>query len=182
LTWIGDQIRQASALAPSLTVDSKHPGSPTLVPAVSAYSVGVAGDRRLIRHESRNDCLGNTRSIGQSNFDATGKPAALTQSNLVYVSRTATGGPSLMCDSDASGPAIAQPFASQVESMRLRFWLRGGSAWLAVAAVSSWASAQAIEVCLVPTGGVASNCPSSGSACLRSPRIMVGVFALRNAL
>lgn len=182
LIWIGDQIRQAGALAPPPTVDSQHPVSPALVPAISADSAGVAGDRLLIRHESRTDCLGNTRSGGQTYFDATRKPAALTQSNLVYVSRTATGGPSLMCDPDASGPATAQAFASQVESMRLRFWLRGGNAWLAVAAVTSWADVQVVEVCLVLTGGVASSCPSSGNAGPRSPRILVSTFALRNAL
>lgn len=181
MTWLGEQIRQAGALAPPPTVDAQRPMSPTLVPALSADSAGIAGDRLLIRHESRTDCLGNARVSGQVYFDTTRKPVALTQSNLIYVSRTATGGPSLMCDPDASGPAVAQAFASQVDSMRLRFWLRGGSAWLDRASVSSWSDVQAVEVCLVLTGGAASACPSSSGAGPRPPRVLVGVFSLRNA-
>ncbi|MBU3694665.1 MAG: hypothetical protein FGM40_07550 [Rhodocyclaceae bacterium] len=180
LSWVGDQIRQAGALQPPPTVDAARPVSPPLRPALSADSGGVAGDRLLIQHESRTDCLGNTRSAGQDYYDTARRPVALTQSNLVYVSRTATGGPSLMCDPDASGPATAQAFASQIEAMQLRFWLRGGSAWVARTAVSAWDSVQLVEVCLVLTGGRLSDCPAATDA-VRSPRVLVGVFGLRNA-
>lgn len=180
LVWLGDQIRQAGALQPPLTVDALHPVSPPLRPVLSADSGGAAGDRLLIRHESRKDCLGNSRSAGQDYYDATREPAALTQSNLIYVSRTATGGPSLMCDPDAEGPVSAQAFASQIEAMRLRFWLRGGSAWVARASVSAWDNVRSVEVCLVLTGGRTADCPTASGGRGRSSRILLGVFSLRN--
>ena len=181
LAWLGDQVRQAGAVLPPPTVDAGRPVSPALRPALSADSGGSAGDRLLIVHESRKDCLGNSRSSGQDYYDAARSPAALTQSNLIYVSRTATGGPALMCDADAAGPVSAQAFASQIEAMRLRFWLRGIPAWVSVASVSAWEDVQAVEICLVHTGGDATDCPVSANPAGRSSRVLIGVFRLRNA-
>ncbi len=182
LAWLGAQIRQAGALLPPDTVDAAHPLPPALQPAVSAQAAGVAGDRLLIRHESRTDCLGGNRTSGQDYFDATRDPPAITQINHVFVSRAATGGPSLMCDPDGSGPATAQAFSAQIEAMYLRFRLRGGTAWQGRAAVSTWEQVQAVEVCLVLTGGRASACPSQGGSSLWPPSVLIGVFALRNAI
>jgi len=181
MTWLGGQIRQAGALLPPATVDATHPVSPALQPAITAESAGVAGDRLLIRHESRTDCLGGNRASGQLYVDATRDPAVLTQTNHLFVSRSATGGPSLMCDPDGGGPATAQAFAAQVEAMHLRFRLYGGSAWQGRAAVSVWEQVQAVEVCLVLAGGRASASPSLGGSSPWSPRVLIGVFALRNA-
>lgn len=181
LAWLGDQIRQAGASLPPPTVDAGRPVSPALRPALSADSGGSAGDRLLIVHESRKDCLGNSRSSGQDYYDAARSPAALTQSNLIYVSRTATGGPALMCDADAGGPVSAQAFASQIEAMRLRFWLRGVPSWVSRASVSVWDDVQAVEICLVLNGGDAADCPGSSNPGRRSSRVLVGVFRLRNA-
>ena len=86
-----------------------------------------------------------------------------------------------MCDPDGSGPATAQAFASQVESMYLRFRLRGNAVWQSRAAVGAWEQVQAIEVCLVLTGGRASACPSQGGSSPWPPRVLISVFALRNA-
>lgn len=180
MAWLGDQIRQAGALAPPPTVDSQNAMPPTLRPALSADSIGVAGDRLTLFHESRSDCLGNARVGGRLYFDAARKPVALTQANSIYVSRTATGGPSLMCDPDGPGTASAQAFAAQIEAMQLRFWLRGGAAWLSPAAVTTWDTVQAVEVCLVLSGERLSACPSGNGSGPRSPRVVVGAFALRN--
>lgn len=181
LTWLGDQIRQAGAILPPLTVDAGSPVSPALRPVLSADSGGSAGDRLLIFHESRKDCLGNSRSSGQDYYDADRTPAALTQSNLIYVSRTAAGGPALMCDADAGGPVSAQAFASQIEAMRLRFWLRGVPGWVSRTSVSVWADVQAVEICLVLTGGDTADCPGSSNPLGRSSRVLIGVFRMRNA-
>jgi hypothetical protein len=181
MAWLGTQIRQAGALSPPATVDAGHPVSPPLTPALSAEPAGVAGERLLIRHESRTDCLGASRVAGQTYHDPARDPPTLTQTNHLYVSRTATGGPSLVCDPDGPGSATAQAFALQIESMHLRFRLRDGTAWQGRAAVTDWQQVQAVEVCLVLTGGRAAACPSQGGAGPWPPRIMVGVFALRNA-
>jgi len=181
MTWLGGQIRQAGALLPPVTVDAAHPLPPALQPAVSAEAAGVAGERLLIRHESRTDCLGSNRASGQLYFDAGRDPSVITQTNHIFVSRSATGGPSLMCDPDGGGPATAQAFASQVDAMHLRFRLRGSTVWLTRPAVITWEQVQAVEVCLVLTGGRASSCPSQGASSPWSPRVLIGVFALRNA-
>lgn len=181
MTWLGGQLRQAGALLPPATVDAAHPLSPPLQPALSAEPAGISGERLLIRHESRTDCLGSSRASGQLYFDDTREPALLTQTNHIFVSRTATGGPSLMCDPDGSGPATAQAFAAQIEAMYLRFRLRSSAAWQGRAAVSNWEQVQAVEVCLVLTGGRASACPSQGGSSPWPPRVLIGVFALRNA-
>ncbi len=181
MTWLGGQIRQAGALLPPATVDAAHPVSPALRPAITAESAGVAGDRLLIRHESRTDCLGSNRASGQLYVDATRDPMVLIQTNHVFVSRNATGGPSLMCDPDGSGPATAQAFTAQVEAMYLRFRLRGGATGLGRAAISGWEQVQAVEVCLVLTGGHAAACPSQGGSSPWPSRVLIAVFALRNA-
>jgi len=181
MTWLGGQIRQAGALLLPAAVDATHPVSPALAPAVTAESAGVAGDRLLIRHESRTDCLGGNRASGQVYYDATRDPQVITQTNHVFVSRTATGGPSLMCDPDGNGPATAQAFSAQIEAMHLRFRLRGSTVWQSRAGVITWEQVQAVEVCLVLTGGRASACPSQGGSSPWPPRVLIGVFALRNA-
>lgn len=181
MTWLGGQIRQAGAQLPPATVDAAHPVSPALQPAITAEPAGAAGDRLLFRHESRTDCLGSNRASGQLYVDATRDPMVLTQTNHVFVSRNATGGPSLMCDPDGSGPATAQAFAAQIEAMHLRFRLRGDANWHARAAVSRWEQVQAVEVCLVLTGGRAAACPSQGGSSPWPSRVLIAVFALRNA-
>jgi hypothetical protein len=181
MTWLGGQIRQAGALLPPAVVDVAHPVAPAVQPLVSAEAAGIAGDRLLIHHESRTDCLGNQRASGQAYFDATRDPPVIAQINHIYVSRTATGGPSLMCDPDGSGSATAQAFAAQVEAMHLRFRLRGTTIWHGRAAVSNWSAVQAVEVCLVLSSGSATACPAQGGASPWPPGVLIGVFALRNA-
>ncbi len=180
MSWLGDQIRQAGAVVPPETVDAKRPVSAPLRPALSAEAAGGAGDRLIIHHESRTDCLGNTRVSGQTYVDTTREPRVLTQTNHIYVSRSASGGPSLMCDPDGPGSANAQAFSAHIEALRLRFRLRDSNDWFETAAVKHWGAVQAVEVCLVLSGGTAESCPSAGSSRLWSPRLLVGVFALRN--
>lgn len=181
MAWLGDQIRQSGAVFPPDTVDAQHLVSQPLRPAIGAEPAGVAGDRLVIRHESRTDCLGSSRVSGQAYVDTHRQPVALLQSNHIYVSRTATGGPSLMCDPDGPGAATAQAFSAQIEAMHLRFRLRGSTSWVERAAVSAWDQVQAVEVCLVLTGGHAADCPAFIGTGLRPPHLLVGVFALRNA-
>ncbi len=181
MAWLGTQIRQSGALLPPDTVDAAHPLVPPLRPALRAETVGIAGDRLQIRHESRTDCLGGNRASGQNYVEPTRDPVVLTQTNHIFVSRTATGGPSLMCDPDGSGPATAQAFASQIESIHLRFRLQGGTAWQDPAAVTDWDQVRAVEVCLVLAGGRSSACPARGGSGPWPTRLLVGVFALRNA-
>ena len=182
LIWLGDQIRQGGAFLPPATVNPQNPMLGALSPALGADSIGTAGDRLTIRHESRTDCLGNARIGGRDYHDPTRKPPTITQTNLIYVSRTATGGPSLMCDPDGPGTATAQAFASQIEAMQLRFWLRGVGGWRVVSAVSAWDTVQAVEVCLVLTGGKLADCPATAGSTVRPLRVLVGVFTLRNAV
>jgi len=181
LVWLGDQIRQAGALLPPDTIDANRPAPVPLRPALSAEAAGAAGDRLIIRHESRSDCLGNARVGGQAYLDTSREPRVLTQTNHIYVSRSATGGPSLMCDPDGPGSATAQAFSAHIEAMRLRFRLRGNTEWLDTAAVSAWDQVQAVEVCLVLSGGTAAACPARGAGGHWPPQLLVGVFALRNA-
>jgi hypothetical protein len=179
--WLGEQVRQAGALTPPTTVDASHPVTPALPVPLSADSAGSAGDRLRLRHESQTDCLGNSKVSGVAYYDAARNPAALTQDNLIYVSLTATGGPSLMCDPDNSGPATAQPVATQVLGLWLRLRLDGDTRWLRPAAVTDWGRVRLVEVCLV-LQGARNACPSDTSGSRSAdPRLWVGVFRLRNA-
>lgn len=181
MAWIGDQVRQSGALLPPDTVDSLHPMAAPFQPLLTAEANGAAGERLVIRHESRTDCLGASRVAGRPYADPLRDPPVVTQTNVIYVSRTATGGPSLMCDPDAAGSATPQAFASGIEALHLRFRHRGNAGWLNTNGVADWSGVIAVEVCLVLSGGSSSACPSVGGMTTPSARRLLSVFALRNA-
>lgn len=184
LRWIGEAIRQAGAITPPDRVDATHPMPVALSTLVLAdASVSSAGDRLRVRHESRTDCLDYGKALS-TYHDPSRTPATLLQENWFYVSTSATGGPSLMCDPDGTGGVAAQALAGSIAELRLRFRVGGSQTWLSASAVADWRAVSAVEVCLrlLLTVAQPGRCPGTAGASDMgaAPDLLLGVYRLRN--
>ncbi len=185
LYWLADALRQAGSRVPPPSISPQTPLAPPLSPILWAQQgIAGAGHRLFVIHESRTDCLGSSRVLQTPYHDPSRQPPTLTQTNVYFVSPTATGGSSLMCDVDGPGNTAPQAFASQIRGLWLRFQLHGRAGWHSPASVSDWTRVRAVEICLLllRAAGTKESCPGdSEAAALPAPTRLVSHVILRNA-